>query len=212
MKRRFLPVLAALAVGIQAVSAQTNEAKQAVLESQKALHDARAYRIRTTATDLDSKRVTVMTVDIVNPDRLRMHMEEGGQVKMELVTDGKKAFIRRGAEGDFAEAPPSVAGMVANARRLSSMEAVQQASNVKMVGHEEVGGTASSVYTFDVEVMGMRSTSKLWVSDKDHLPLRREGESHGEVKLGADPGQKTNRSSTSTYDYDPSIKVTLPAD
>lgn len=210
MKRRFFLVLAALTACIPIVAAQDDGAKAAVLASQKALHEAKAYRIRTTATDLDSKRVTAMTVEIVNPDSLRMHMEEGGQVKMELVTDGRKAFMRRGAEGDFVEAPPTVAGMVANARRLSAMEAIQTASNVKMVGREDIGGTAASVYTFEVEIMGMRSTSKLWVSDKDHLPLKREGESHGEVKLGAEPGQKTNRSSTSTYDYDPSIKVTLP--
>ena len=79
------------------------------------------------------------------------------------------------------------------------------AQNVKFVGHDTGGGTPVSVYTFDADMMGMHTAAKEWVSDKDHRPLKSESTTTGNVA-----GQDVNQVTSATYEYDPSIKVTMP--
>ena len=73
-----------------------------------------------------------------------------------------------------------------------------------------MGGVPASVYSFSSDAMGMHSTTKLWVSDKDHRPLKAEGETKGQMQTGAPGGQEVDRQMAITFDYDPNIKITLP--
>ena len=51
----------------------------------------------------------------------------------------------------------------------------------------------------------MHTSTKEWVSDKDHRPIKSESVTKGNVA-----GRDVNQNVTATYDYDPSIKVTMP--
>ena len=104
------------------------------------------------------------------------------------------------------EAPPQVGAMMKQMRDQVSGDAMAKlAQNAKMVGHETVGGTPASVYTFNADMMGMHMESKEWVSDKDHRPLKVESVTKGSVA-----NQEVNQNTTVTYEFDPAIKVTMP--
>jgi hypothetical protein len=118
--------------------------------------------------------------------------------------------MRRGDE-PFHPMPGNVIEMFTNARKSASLEGIaEMASNAKLVGHEDVNGIASSVYTFKTEAMGLTGSSKVWISDKDNLPLKAERHTQGQTKVGASPGIKVDRDSKITFDYDSSIKITVP--
>ena len=98
------------------------------------------------------------------------------------------------------------------AREQFSGDAVaKMAHNAKLAGHETLNGIAASVYTFDTDMMGLHSESKEWISDKDHRPIKMEGETKGSMQTGAAGGQAVDQKTTATFEYDPSIKITLPA-
>ncbi len=73
-----------------------------------------------------------------------------------------------------------------------------------------MNGASASIYTFKTEMMGLATTSKLWISDADNRPLKGEGETHGELKMGAGPGHASNKKSLTTFEYDLAIKIVVP--
>ena len=87
---------------------------------------------------------------------------------------------------------------------------MESAKDVKLAGHETLDGKAASIYEFTTDLMGLTTDTKVWVSDADSRPLKAEADSHGELKLGARAGRKTNNHAVTAFDYDPSIKITLP--
>ena len=183
----------------------------AVVAAAKAAQDAPAYRMKITSTDPTGTAATAMTMEIVNPESVHMKSESGGKVVMELITDGKKVFMSQGG-GKLTEAPAQMASIMKQAREQFSGDAVaKMAHNAKLAGHETVNGVAASVYTFDTDMMGLHSESKEWISDKDHRPIKMEGETKGSMQTGAAGGQEVDQKTTATFEYDPSIKITLPA-
>lgn len=212
MKLFLLLAAAALFAGVLCVTAFADEGTDALVAAGKAVTDAPAVRLKATSTGAPGGLpATVMTLEIVNPDGMHMKSEAGGAVQMELVTDGKKVFMSQGG-GKLTEAPAQMAAMMKQARAQFSGDAVaKMAHNVKLVGHETVDGVAASVYTYDTDMMGLHSVSKEWISDKDHRPLKVEGETKGNLQTGGQPGQAVDMKTLATFEYDPSIKVTLPA-
>lgn len=179
--------------------------KADVLAAMKAQNDAPAYRMTMSSADTNTNASTSIILESVKPDGMHLKSVAGGKVAMEMMTDGKRTLMSQ-AGGELQEAPPAVAAMITQAKQTATMEAmIGQAKDIKMVGHETVNGTPTSVYTFATDMMGINSTNKLWVSDKDHRPLKSEGEGHGEMA-----GQKVDQKVTVAYDYDPSIKIVLP--
>ena len=203
---KFTPcILLAASACLLATSAWAADPKADIVASMKAQNDAPAYRMKMTSTDPNTKAVTAITLESVNPDGMHMKTEAGGKVVMEMLTDGKRTLMSQGG-GDLQDAPPQVASMIGQARKTATMEAmIQTATDVKVAGHETVNGVPTTVYTFATEMMGLHSTNKLWVSDKDHRPLKSEGEAHGDMQ-----GQKVDQVVAVAYDYDPSIKIVLP--
>ncbi len=184
--------------------------KDDVVAAMKAQNDAPAYRMKMTSTDNSSKAVTSITLESVNPDGLHMKSEAGGVTTMELISDGKRTMMSQGG-GALQEAPAGMSAMIGQARKSATMETmIQAAKDVKLAGHESVNGVPATIYTFGTEMMGLQSTNKLWVSDKDHRPLKSEGEAHGDVQMGSQPGQKVDQKVAIAYEYDPSIKIVLP--
>ena len=201
---------AALFAGVLCTTARADDATAALVAAAKAAQDAPAYRMKVTSTDPTGKQTTAMTLEVVNPDSVHMKSEAGGLTQMELVTDGTKVFMSQGG-GKLTEAPAQMGAMIKQARAQFSGDAVaKMAHNVKLTGHETVNGVAASVYTFDTDMMGLHSVSKEWISDKDHRPLKMEGETKGQVQTGGAPGQTVDQKTSAVYEYDPSIKVTLP--
>ncbi len=211
---RRLATLAAclLLLLLPAFSARADDDPKAALKkAQAAQTDAPTCRMILTATDLDSQKVTVMTTEFVKPDSMHTRMEVNGSVRMEMLTDGKRTFMRQGADTELQEAPAHVSNMLQSARRSLSLDTLMEsARDVKLIGHESVDGKPASVYGFTTELMGLATNTKVWVSDENSRPLKAEADSHGELKIGARAGQKANTHAVTAFDYDPAIKITLP--
>ena len=183
--------------------------KDDVAAAMKAQNDAPAYRMKMTSTDNNTKAVTTITLESVSPDSLHLKTE-GGPQTMEIITDGKRTMMSQ-AGGALQEAPPQMGAMIGQARKSVAMDQmIKSAKDVKVVGHDPLNGVPATEYSFDTDMMGLHSTNKLWVGDKDHRPLKSEGEAKGEMSMGGQPGQKVDQTVSISYDYDPSIKIELP--
>ena len=188
-----------------------DDSKAALKKAQAAQNDAPACRMTMTSTDLDTKKVTTMTTEFVKPEAMHTRLEVSGKIGMEMMTDGKRTFMRQGEDAELKEAPAHVSNMLLSARKSFSLDTLMEsAKDVKLAGHESLEGKASSVYQFTTELSGLTTDTKVWVSEADGRPLKAEADSHGELKMGARAGRKTNNHAVTIFDYDPSIKVTLP--
>ena len=189
------PFAAILSVALTA-TAFADDAQDLLEKSQQAMLNVPAMRMTMDSVDHTKNKTTNMVVE--------------GKLAAEIVSSGHKSFMRRG-DGPFQPMPGNVAEMIMNARSSAALQGVaEKASGVTLVGHENVNGLGTSVYTFQTNAMGLTVKAKVWISDQDNLPLKEENHTEGETKLGASPGVKVDRDATVTFDYDPSIKITLP--
>jgi outer membrane lipoprotein-sorting protein len=205
-------LLAALAATVFAATVRADDAQDLLKQAQSAMLNAPAMRMTVDSVERTKNRTLHMVLEIVNPDKMHMVMTVNGKVASEVISDGQKTVMRND-DGAFHPLPGNIGEMVMNARKSASLNGVaEMAANLKLLGHEDVNGTPASVYAFDTNTTGLTGTSKVWLSDKSHLPLKAERHSQGETKLsGGSPGVKVDRDATITYEYDPSIKITLPA-
>lgn len=209
MQPAFRLLLTTATVGALAVSARA-DARDEVAQAVKAQNEAPAYRMFVVTTDHVTKTVNTLSLETVKPDSLHMKQEADGKTQVEVLSDGKRTLMSQNG-GALEEAPAGLAAMIATARRSAAMEdMVKTAQNVQVAGHETISGTPATIYTFDSDVLGLQTTNKLWVSDKDHLPLKSEGTVKGDLQMGGQTAQKMDRGLVTTYQYDPSIKIVLP--
>ena len=189
-----------------AVAADPKDDLAAVMKAQS---DAPAYRAKIATSDSNSGMKMTVTMERVKPNQIHVKTE-GGPMAVEVYSDGQKTLMKQG-DTPFQEAPPQVAAMLAqNSQEAMMQQAIASAKNVKVAGHESVNGTAATLYTYDAEMSGVQSANKLWVSDKEHRPIKGESDVHGKVAAGGADGTKIDMKVTSTFDYDPSIKVVMP--
>ncbi len=209
MKLHLLPCLAFL-LSLGTVASAQDDGREALRRSAEALKAVPAYRVRITDADPGAAQGIDVRMEVVNPDRLHITAWEGGGM-VEVFSDGRRTLSRDGSSGKFAQAPASVGALVAMARQASSLDLIlQMAGNVRLTGRESVGGSPASVYVFDALVMGMHASGKVWIADDSQRPLKAEGEVNGEVKFGARAGRRVHKHSVAVYEYDPSIKITMP--
>ncbi len=200
-----LAVAAAGTFGISAVRAEDNP-MEALKKAQKAQLAAPASRMKVITTDDNSKTSTV-TIEMVQPNMLHWSTENDGQMAMEMWADGTKTFMRQGPAGEIHESPIDLNSLMTQARQSNILETlVAAAQDLKLAGHEELNGTPASIYTFKSTAMGLNSSVKLWVSDRDSLPLKSEADTSRELK-----GHTTSKKSVTTFEYGPSIKIVVPA-
>ena len=163
--------------------------------------------------NVDTGKASVVMIETVGTNQMHVRQERDGKVTTEMYTDGRKTMIRRGLDGPMVEAPPQVSAMIANLRMSISLRAItESAKHIEVAGHEIIDGQAATIYTFTTDAMRIKADSKLWISDRDMLPLKAEEDSTGTLNNGleaADP--KAHRHSEITFSYDPSITVVLPA-
>ncbi len=204
-----LPLLAALAF---ATGAMADDTPGLLEQAQQALLHVPAVRMTVDSVDHTKNRTVHTVVEIVNPNQLHSTTTIDGKLTNEVISDGHKTVMRHD-DGPFQPMLDNAAEMVMNARKSVAGEGLAlMAANVKLLGHEDVNGTPATVYTFNTNTLGLTSTSKVWLADKDHLPLKAERHTQGETKLaGGSPGVKVDRDGTVIYEYDPAIKITLPA-
>lgn len=206
---RFQLFLALISALLPTASAQ-EDGREVLRRSVDALKTAPAYRVTITDANTAGEQAINARLEMVNPDLLHLVTDEGGE-KTEIFADGKRTLSRDGATGKFALASANDGALVAMARQASSLSLVlQMANNVRLVGHEPLNGTLTSIYAFDALVMGMHASARVWVADNDGRPMKAEGEVNGEIRFGARAGRRVHKHSVATYEYDPSIKVTMP--
>ena len=212
MKSPFLRFAAGVAVCALAVPALADDAADVLLRAQTAQLAAPMCRMTVNTMDVDTGKASVVVVETVGPNQMHVRQERDGKVTTEMFTDGQKTMIRRGPDGPIVKAPPQVGSMIANLRMSVSLQALtQSAKNVKVAGHEVIAGQAATIYTFTTDAMGVQANSKLWVSDKDALPLKAEEDSTGTLNVGLEGANpKARRHSEIIFNYDPSITVALP--
>ena len=179
---------------------------EALKKTQKAQLDAPASRMKVITTE-DNNKTSTVTIELVQPDMLHWTTENDGQVAMEMWADGKKTYMRQGPGGEIRESPINISSLITQARQSNTLETmVAAAQDLKLAGHEEANGAPASIYTFKSTAMGLNSSIKLWVSDRDNLPLKSEAEMSRELK-----GHTTSKKSVTTFEYGPSIKIVVPA-
>ena len=201
-------LLTAASVCVLATPGMAGDPKDDLVAVMKAQNDVPAFRTKVVTSGDAGLNMTV-TMEKVKPSLLHVKTE-GGPVLMEVYSDGQKTLMRQG-EGAFQEAPPQVAAMLTqNSQEAMMQKAMEAAKNIKVAGHEAVNGAPATLYTYDADITGMQTTNKIWVSDKDHRPVKGESDVHGSPQ-GAPAGTNINMKVISTYDYDPSIKVVMPA-
>ncbi len=181
----------------------------------QALDDAPAYRMTSTTTKLDNGDTDVRMVEFVKPKAVHLRGESKGKVTNEMFSDGAKTYALIKSTGAFAELPKDIGDNLAEMAHLVTpmQELLSVTPSVNLVGHEEIAGKAISVYTREEEdVLKLHTTAKLWISEQDHRLLKIEAETHGNLKTKSHPeGRAISNRWTVSYEYDPSIKIVLPA-
>ncbi len=212
MKSFSLRLAAGVAACALAVPAFADDAADALGRAQQAQLAAPVCRMTVNTRNVDTGKASVVLVETVGTDQMHVRQERDGKVTSEMFTDGKKTVIRRGPDGPLVEAPAQVSAMIANLRMSISFRALtESAKDVVVAGHDIIDGQTATIYTFTTDAMGIKANSKLWISDRDSLPLKAEEDSTGTLNNGlegADP--KARRHSEITFSYDPSITVALP--
>jgi outer membrane lipoprotein-sorting protein len=182
-----------------------DDSMEALKKTQKAQLDAPASRMKVITTE-DNNKTSTVTIELVQPNMLHWTTENDGQVAMEMWADGQKTYMRQGPAGEIRESPIDISSLMTQARQSNTLETlVAAAQDLKLAGHEDVNGAPASIYTFKSTAMGLNSSVKLWVSDRDNLPLKSEADTSRELK-----GHTTSKKSVTTFEYGPSIKIVVP--
>ena len=204
MKTTF-PLLAALTCLIVTTVRADDAAVQQIRTARTALVNAKAWRRTTVTTDLNTNKGTKVVVESVQPDLFHLVLPE-----FECFSDGKRNLVRQ-KDGTVS---------AADAERVQLMEFSQAQYNMRVlvatlkeahvVEHQTFRDLPATVVAFTMGNEGMAATGKMWISDADHLPLKIESETRGQVKEGPGVTRTINARSASSFEYDPSIKIAMP--
>jgi TPR repeat protein len=189
------------------IRADDPAARAVVTKAIQTPFQATACRIREEHTDYTrSYTVTKRTTEIVNPDKIHIREELDGQFKSESFTDGKKLLTRNGPDAEFKEETNDVPGKI---KRLApSIGAPDAGDKMERGAEENVNGVPASIYKWESTRLYV-SKRKLWIADADGRLLKFESRNKGTFAFNKIP-IRIDASETITYDYDPSITITLP--
>ena len=209
-------LLVPLMVSVLAVSVAANE-RDDFVASQKALDAAPAYRAVGVATSAAQKGVQRVTLEVLRPDLARMKTELDGKPGIDCFSDGKKTVVSMEGGAYRLASPDETKALGITRAQLSVVSATSddfthKVAQMKQTGHEAVNGVPASLYTGEDETFGMHVAVKLWISDKDHLPLQWFYKTSGKLKMDASQGdgEPMDAELKVTLDYDPAIKIVLP--
>lgn len=171
--------------------------------------DVRAYRFKESMTDVvDGNKLVESTTEVVNPDEVHEREVVNGKLEREWFTDGKRYLIRESPEAELKEETDDAAGGIKMMQESARLPAPKP-EEVQLTGHETIDGEPVSIYT-RVSKSGTVTKETLRIADKDNRLLDRSGETKGELRF-TDHTIPENFFWHTTYEYDPSIKIVLPA-
>lgn len=202
---RFAVVLACLAITtVRADDAAVGQLRA----SQTALANAKAWRRTTMTTNLDDRMTQTVVAEAVQPDLFHYVTWSG----VEYFSDGKRNLLRNRDGTVSTVEPENLKPLNAVRDKYSLKGMLEGIKDARVAAHETIGNLPATVVVFTVEIDGVVSTGKLWISDADHLPLKIESETHSEMKiLSSIPiPHRYNQRATGSYEYGPSIQIIMP--
>ena len=169
-----------------------------------------AYRVRSTSVvSVGGGHATTSVREFVAPDRT--HIIGDGR---EVIIIGKTTYIKNGGEwqnlgtqmSDMAEKTKQRVQQLSPAEKADATKGLT--GDYKSLGDETLDGIPTAVYemhgAFDTKVQGVGSivmVTKYWIAKSDGLFRKEESD-------GEEAGMKVK--TTSTYEYDPNIKIEAP--
>ncbi len=181
-----------------------------VANAMQSLRTQQAYRVRSTSVvSIGGGQTTTSVREFVAPDRT--HNIGDGQ---EVIIIGKIMYIKKGGEwqnlgtqmSDMAEKMKQRVQQLSPAERAEATKGLT--ADYKSLGDETLDGIPTAVYEmhggFDPKVQGVGSlamVTKYWIAKSDGLVRKEESD-------GEEAGIKVK--TTSTYEYDPNIRIEAP--
>jgi hypothetical protein len=158
----------------EACPAGAGDAEAAIKASASAQLAAPSYRADTALTRHDGQK-GLSTIEYVAPDRLHMTFTspELGQTT-EMIQIGSNSWLK--INGKWTKSPAiDVREILGISRQLTEAARI---TNASIVGSEQVGPDATTVYHFVADFSGngaiATSDAKLWVRNGDCLPVKLE--------------------------------------
>lgn len=184
-----------------------DDSKEQVRQSVTALVNAPAYRMMGTFTDLHTKKVCIVTLECIRPDKMDLRYEQEGHITMETIAIGKKVYARQGTDGKFRAMPGDAAAMLVQ-MQSSSFQTFKAFTSVALVGHETLNGIPISIYKLAGSLERASSNTEIWISDKSHLPLK--ADAVGSVPDQQHGGRLVRQHVATTFTYGSQLKITPP--
>ena len=218
----FIEALLALAA-IGTATAQTQDDFAILKKVQEAIKTAPASRLTSTITDRDSGAVVEsMVIERVAPDLVHFVSNRNGQHGTEMISDGKRTLEREAPNGPWKTLPVNLSAMMKQSQGAIGEEQFrEQHGHLKLIGDDNVGGVAAKVY----ELSEDSGPSKIWLAADSSRMLKVERDYEGagpmarpkfngdlkslQAQLKAATAQH-HLHSVVFFDYDPSIKITMP--
>ena len=214
--------------GLIAAHSASAEDLEELAIAQKALDTAPAFRVTSTGSSSMTEGMNSSVVEVIRPDLMRVRVEMNGKVNFESFTDGKKTVVSE--EGaPYKEAPPELITLLASTRSQLSIVASNnddlshKVGQMKFAGHETINGVPASLYSGEetdkptdanerMPMRDMHNKVKIWISDRDHRPLQAEWNMDGTMQMEpAAKGEPFKQEMKLTFEYDPAMKISLPA-
>ncbi len=228
----FIRLMFAGSIATALLSVSATAQNEAEFQLLKKMNDAAlaapGLRITATKTDRDSGAVIETTViEHTAPNRVHFVITRQGGPDSEMISDGTRSLSRSGPNEPWKPLPINLGQLFEQTQRSLSEENVRdQHGHIKLLGNDTVSGVAAKLY----EVGDDQGTAKLWLAADNSRPLKLEKDAtetiapHGfKTDSKGMPDLKALRAqlqaakvvhhlhTTMTYDYDPSLKIDMPA-
>jgi hypothetical protein len=189
------------------VAARADDAaRQAIQKALKAQLEVPAYRLKSSCLDNVKFNTHDVITEVANPDRVHTVRKWNGSVNIEAFTDGKRLLTRDGGAGEFKEQTDDPAAKIKELRDNALLGEPGKEDDVRQKGQETIKGVKASV--FIVTSKSLTETTTLWIDDNRVLKTVRKIK--GEVSI-LKQTTRVDMYCETTYEYDPSMKITLPA-
>lgn len=224
---RFVLLIGLCAFSLGPVFGQTDDDLAIIKKVQVAMADAPFSRVTTVVTDRNSKAETErMVVEREKPDKVHFTTVKGGEAGTEMISDGQRSLMRDGPDEPWKKSPINVSALMnAGMSNLAADALKEEHGHLKLIGPDEVNGISAQVYELSTD----EGKSKIWLATDNSRPLKAERDyegpgaipklkktAKGQFDIAALRDQlkaaqsKKQLHSVTSFEYDPSIKVTMP--
>ena len=217
-----------ISLAVVSAAAQTPDDFALMKKVTAAATAAPASRVTSTVTDRDSGAIVeTVVIERVPPDTVHVVTTHNGQPGSEMISDGKRSLRRAGPNDPWKPLPMNLSEMMnASRKELSDDQMREQHGHLTPAGEDRVDGVAAKVYELTTD----NGRSKIWIAADTSRLLKTERDYEGTaptsgVKTGANGAvdlkalhaqlkaatAQHHLHSVTAFVYDPSIKITMPA-